>query len=496
MISDTPAPINKRTKAVALLDELLGYDATGRQSGIGFTDFKSQVFRLYEHAPHLEALDTLLTSVARYAETKGDEGVQFAVIDMPPRHGKSLTTARLFPPWYLGRNPDHRIMLVSYAAGLAEKHSRWSRNLVGSPAYRDCFSIHVDRRSSAAGAWDVDDHEGGMDAIGVLGAASGKGANVLVIDDLLRGRADAESPTIRDRTWDAFIDDLLTRLEPGGAVVWINTRWHHDDPVGRVLRNFEDITHLHLPAIAEADDPIGRVEGEALWPDRYELHTLLKRQSVMTPYSWSALFQGNPVPAEGGIFKRKWFDDQLVDDLPLIVSVARYWDLAMSDKQSADFTVGTLAGLGDDGNVYIIDVERRQVDWGDLSPYLARVIKGDGPAIVQGIENAGYMSRAIQQLNADPKMGGYSVFGIEKSSGKLEAALPFAARCGAKQVKLLRAGWNDDWLSEILMFTGHGDTHDDQVDSVAGVYNMLTDGQNMELGGMMIEMPVNMLRFE
>ncbi len=325
-----------------------------------FTAFKQHLNKRYTHAPHLEVLDTALEQVARYVETGGREGIGRLIVEMPPRHGKTLTVSRLFPAWFLGRNPDKRVMLVSYGATLAYRNSRVARNLIRDSHYQATFpGVALASDSAAVDSWDIAGGEGGCDAMGITGGATGKGAHVLVIDDPVKSRAEAESETYRENVWDAYINDLYTRLEPGGAIVIMMTRWHQDDLIGRVLNastddneDTEEWTRIRMPAIAETDDdPIGRKTGEALWPWRYPLERLKRIAQAVGAYVWDALFQQRPVPAEGGLFKRANFNRITV--MPDCAQVVRFWDLAMSEKTTADYSVGTKMGTGLDGRTKV-----------------------------------------------------------------------------------------------------------------------------------------------
>lgn len=442
-----------------------------------FTAYKFKMYKRYRHAPHLAMFDDCLMQVCRYIETGGKEGIGFLLSEMPPRHGKSLTLSRFFPTWFLGRNPDYRVMNVSYGATLANKNSRLARNLMASSLYHEVFpDVSIDPTSFAADAWNILDYEGGMDAMGVLGGATGKGAHLLNCDDLIKNREEAESEVIRDKVWDAFTDDLLTRLEPGGAVILNATRWHMDDPNGRTIKQLKHIygnrmVHLRFPAIAEEDDVLGRKAGEALWPARYPIDVLKRIESTMGGYSWSALYMQNPTPAEGGIFKRAWFHP--VDSLPRMVHMVRYWDLAMSEKTTADYTVGMKLGQGEDGHFYIMDVARFQKEWGDVVPEIARVCMEDGSNVVVGIEEAGFMSRAVQELNSDPRLHGYALFGYPVDKDKVTRALPFAARLSAGNVSILNTHWTGDYLDEMCSFPNG--TNDDQVDASSGAWAMIGD---------------------
>lgn len=411
---------------------------------------------------------------ARYAQTGGARGFGRLIIEMPPRHGKSMTCSRRFPAWFLGRNFDQRVMLVSYAANLAEKHGRAARNLMNTAHYQAIFpGVTLAQDSRAVDSWDIAGHEGGMDALGITGGATGKGAHLLLIDDPLKSRAEAESDVYRDRIWDAFTDDLYTRLEPGGAVVVVATRWHVDDLTGRLLKNMPGTwKRLKVPALAEENDPLGRPIGAALWPERYPVETLRTIEQTLGPYSWASLYQQRPTPGEGGLFKLQYFHDARVDAPPLAQTV-RYWDLAMSEKTSADYTVGLKLGVTDDAHRFILDVARRQIDWGDLTEYMAQIMMADGPSVAQGIEAKGYQSRAIQMLNADPRLHGYSIFGYEADKDKFTRALPAAAKAAAGFLHVLDRHWTAAFLDEVCAFPNAA--HDDQVDALSGAENMLGD---------------------
>ncbi len=450
-----------------------------QRNEIGLTDFKRLVYRRYQHAHHLEVFDQHLTEVARYIETGGKEGIAFLISEMPPRHGKTFTLGRFFPTWFLGRNPDCRVMLVSYGQDLVDKPSRQCRSLITSPVFQEIYTdVKLAPESRAVNAWNIHDHEGGMDAIGIKGGATGKGAHLLICDDLIKDRKEAESDLIRENTWEALVDDLLTRLEPGGAVVLNATRWHLDDPIGRAIKNLKPIygnkmVRLRFPAIAEKDDILGRAEGEALWSERYPIDDLRLKEATMGAYSWSALYQQSPVPAEGGIFKRAWFEP-LRNNCPEIVYAYRYWDLAMSEKTSADYTAGVKIGQAVDGHWYILDVAHKRVDWGDLTAYLAEIILADGAGVQQGIEKKGYMSRAIQDLNNDPRLRGYAIFGYDVDTDKTTRALPFAAKCGAGLVHVLNESWAQEYVDELCSFPNG--MHDDQVDASSGAWAMTALG--------------------
>jgi predicted phage terminase large subunit-like protein len=432
-----------------------------------FTAFKRLMYQRYTHAPHLEELDQALMDVAHYVRT-GNGGPSHLIVEMPPRHGKTLTISRFFPPWVFGGSPEKRVILASYGASLANKNSRFARNMVNAPRYRSTFpGVQLASDSKSADAWDIEGHEGGMDAVGVGGGVTGKGGHIIIVDDPVKSREEAESPVYRDKVYNWFNDDLYTRREPGAAVIVVMTRWHQDDLVGRLMRDDPDTWQvLSLPAISP--------DGGALWPGRYPLKELRAIETRLGPYSWSALYQQQPTPAEGGLFKREYFEPLMdVTMLPPMQHAVRYWDLAMSAKTSADYTVGVKIGQGGDGHYYVLDVVRRQLEWGDVVPFMAETMLADGQTVSQGIEEAGYMSRAVQDLNGDYRLHNHGIFGYRVDKDKVTRALPVAAKAASNTLHIVAAHWTGAFLDEVCSFPKAA--HDDQVDALAGAWIMIGD---------------------
>lgn len=446
------------------------------------TAFDRFMFRRYDDAPHLRLINRALMDVARYLHTDGREGIGRLIIEAPPRHGKSLSTARLFPAWVLGRLPDLRVILASYGAQLSEKHSRYVRNLIASPVYRRVFpSVRLSADSKAVDAWDLAaPHEGGLHAVGKGGALTGFGGHLIITDDLTKSRAEAESELQREADWDWFTDDLLTRQEPHAAHIAIGTRYHLDDVLGRILLNDGDAyTVLRLPALAEGDDLLGRREGEALWAERFPASVIERQRAIMGEYSFAALYQQKPVPMSGGLFKR----DQLtlIDHVPAdLVGAVRFWDTAMSSKTTADYTVGVLLGMTERGRYVVLDVSRFRKEWGEVQPEIVRVAQNDGAQIPIGIEEVAYMSRAVQELLIDGRMHRYSVTGVKPDKDKLTRARAFEARVNAGLVDVYRGAWSGSYIDELCSFPFAA--HDDQVDATTGAYLMLEQSVNANEG--------------
>lgn len=242
------------------------------------------------------------------------------MIFAPPRHGKSEIVSRRLPVFHLGHNPDHEVLIASYGQDLADGHSRAARTMARDPDV--VARLPGLGHSTPSGApelmsrdneWEVqapDGRRGRCKAVGVGGPVTGRGANMLIIDDPVKSAAEARSPTMRETTWSWYRQDAYTRLAPGGGVLLMMTRWHDDDLAGRILahqkEDGEEWEILHFPAIAEEDEPDRRA-GEALHEERYPLAALQKIRAVLGEYGFASLYQQRPQPATGGMIRREWF---------------------------------------------------------------------------------------------------------------------------------------------------------------------------------------------
>jgi len=220
------------------------------------------------------------------------------MVFMPPGSAKSTYVSILFPPWFLAQDPTRAIIGVSHTAELAERFGRRVRNNVIQ--HGTVLGYRVAGDSSAAGRWDID-KGGEYYAAGVGGSITGRRADLALVDDPIKSREDADSDLIREKQWEWWKADFLTRLKPGARIVLVMTRWHEDDLAGRILddvaKGGRPWTVLSLPMEAEANDQLGRTAGAPLWPEWFtdEMRTEAKRDAR----TWSALYQQRPAPEEG-----------------------------------------------------------------------------------------------------------------------------------------------------------------------------------------------------
>lgn len=275
-------------------------------------------------------------------EKEGDDYAKILIVIEPPRHGKSQQSTIDFPSWYLGKNPDKEVITVSYSAEFAQTFGGKTRDKINSESYRLIFpGVQVREDERAKGHWRTK-QGGGYVSVGVGGPITGMGANILILDDLVKNREEAESEIYRERIWDWFTSTAYTRLEPKGVVIIANTRWHLDDIVGRVLNSeeFKKRTKIiKFSAISEFVEKPHRGQHEALWPDKYDLRELISIQKSIGPYDWSALYQGSPILTEKQEFRPEW-NRTISESIVQMMSTRRFLtvDSSMSKKTSSDYT--------------------------------------------------------------------------------------------------------------------------------------------------------------
>ena len=291
------------------------------------------------------------------------------MIFMPPRHGKSFLASERFPAWHLGRNPSHDVIVAGYSLKISLKRSRATQRVVKGELYQETFpEFELDPSRNAAEEWETTD-DGSYMAVGVDGGATGMGANILIIDDPIKGWKFALSPTVRETVKNWYRTDAYTRLAPGGGVLIIQTRWHEDDLGGwleKLMKSGDGDSWeiVSYPAIAEEDEKY-RKKGEALHPARFPLEALKKIRKVAGPYGWPALYQQRPTALGGNLWKESWFRyyRHVPNDFERII---QSWDLTFKDKDTSDFVAGQVWGVrrNDKGErlYYLLHREHARMD--------------------------------------------------------------------------------------------------------------------------------------
>ena len=302
------------------------------------------------------------------------------MVFVPPRFGKTQLCSVHLPAYWLGREPDARVMAVSYSSSLATNNARQVQRLMRDDAYHAIFpKTRLAGGKEASGKGYVgraDEFEvvgsrvGGYVALGTSGSATGRGASVLILDDLVKSRAEADSQTYRDKLYDWFTGTIYNRLEKDGRCILIMTRWGTDDVASRLLGHAKanpdadqwDV--LSLPALCEAtnkhpEDP--RDEGEPLWPEKYSKARMLAMKATMGARDWLSLYQQRPVPAGGNIIQDAWWRTWRTPELPArFERVMISADLTFDGGKKGDWCVALVVGRHQ-GRAYVLDMVRRQM---------------------------------------------------------------------------------------------------------------------------------------
>lgn len=405
------------------------------------------------------------------------------VLSMAPQEGKTLIASTITPLWFLERNPDRRVALVSYQQDLADRISRDIRNLIlansGDEGTLD-LGLRIAADNGAARRWQIDGRRGGIYAVGVSGGLTGRPVDGgLFIDDPFSNMEQAMSSRYRERVWNFWTSVGSTRLAPGTPVVVTATRWHEDDLIGRLLAAEDGYRWrvINIPAVAErGDDPLGREIGEGMISARGDRDWGAIKTTVGN-YVWSALYQGRPSPAEGGLFKRDKFQywtqiEQSSLGRPAIQCGGReiYMenlyrfltvDLAASTKTSADYTVAGVWGITLDGDLILLDGLRERMDpsmhWGRINQL--RTKWDAGMVHVEAAMNA-------TTLVYEAGKAGIPISELKPDKDKTSRAIPAAARLDAQRLWVPSAAfapWITDWIDELAAFGG-GAAHDDVTD--------------------------------
>jgi predicted phage terminase large subunit-like protein len=434
-------------------------------SGLG--DFISLMVPGYEQPAHVRAICEHLEALER-------RDLRRLIVTMPPRHGKTLHMSQGFPAWYLGRRPSEHVILASYGAELAEGNSRRARSFVADTNWP--FETQLSPESAAVGRWHTTDG-GGVIASGVHGALTGFGADLLVIDDPLKDREEADSEVIRERGWRWLTEVAFTRLHKDAVVLLGMTRWHEDDLVGRVLdaSGADAWTVLSLPAIAEEGDALGRTEGEPLWPDRYGIDALTEQRETMGSRAFTALYQQRPTPDTGATFQRQWMNGRYTR-LPEGMRTVQAVDSAFKTGVANDYSV--IATWATDGRFYyLIDVWRDRVEFPDLVHAIKTAADTHDPQAIL-IEDTAAGQSAIQALQRDTNL---PIVPAPAKGSKISRAEAVSPLFEAGKILLPQQSphWLTEWVEEHVAFpTGK---HDDQVDTTSLALDRLRE--NHRVGG-------------
>ena len=391
------------------------------------------------------------------------------------RHGKSYMGSELLPAYLLGEHPGAEVMLATYGTSLSREFGLKVRDIISQPDFKDLYNAEPDRRSNnLTRVWLTNGSK--LHIVSRGGAATGLGADFIIIDDPFKDYEEARSQALRNTVWNWWNTVIfLRRQTERSPIAIINTRWHYDDLCGKLLKQNEEMwRRLTLPAIAlEYEEWVGwdgktytREPGEALWPEKFSL-AYLKQQEEFNPYFY-ALFQQTPSAVEGKIFRKD--DWRFYTDAPPLVARYLSIDSAMSENDTADYTVIVAAGLGEDGNLYVLDESRGRWDFTDILNETLNMIEAHKSEIVY-VEDHGSGSILIQQLLEKPGLR-CQIAGLNKSQSKQAYARGVAHYVRMGMVYLPKnAAFTQPFIHEFLEFDEAD--NDDRVDCLTQLLNQL-----------------------
>jgi predicted phage terminase large subunit-like protein len=400
----------------------------------------------------------------------------------PPQHGKSWTIWD-FIAWIAGRHPAFKTIFASYSEELGIVANAELQRTIRSSFFSEIFPgtrIDVPGWQCNNNLIEFVDHGGSFRNTTVTGQVTGFGLDLGVIDDPVKGRDEANSKLIRDRTWNWFTDDFFNRFAANAGLLIIMTRWHVDDLLRRLLAKFGDeVRVLRYPAIAEADEfndrgKLLRRKGEALFPQHKPLDFLLERKKLETQASWESLFQQNPIIAGGGRLPIDKLRTVPVWDRNKISHSVRYWDKAASDKEDAAYTAGVLMHKMRDGTFAIENIERGRWNALDREWRIKAVSHADHRICknyvvwVEQEPGSGGKESAEHTIR---NLAGLRAYADRVTGNKEVRAAPFEAQVQAGNVYLVAGQWVPDFHDECEAWP-HG-KYKDQVDAAAGAFNKL-----------------------
>ena len=388
------------------------------------------------------------------------------IINMPPRHTKSEFASYLLPAWFLGKFPNKKVIQSSNTGELAVGFGRKVRNLVDSENYKAIFpNLHLQQDSKAAGRWNTS-KGGDYFAIGVGGTVTGKGANLLIIDDPHSEQEAAlasGNPEVFDKVYEWYTSGPRQRLQPGGAIVIVMTRWALRDLTGQVLkaaaaRGGEQWEVIEFPAIMPSGLPV--------WPEFWSLPELEALRNELPNSKWQAQYQQNPVGNESAIVKRDWWQWWEEEKPPRCDYILQTWDTAFEKNQRADYSAGTTWGifyLDEDKNkphIILLNTYKKRVEWVELKRDVLEEYNEWEPDGVL-IEKKATGAPLIYELRA---MGiPVQEYTPSRGQDKIARLNSVSDIIASKKVFLPRTAWAEELVDEIAAFPSG--EHDDLVDA-------------------------------
>jgi predicted phage terminase large subunit-like protein len=404
------------------------------------------------------------------------------VLMAPPQHGKTEQVTDLIA-WIAGKRPDLKTIFASYSDELGVKVNKDLERIMTSEHYVTIFGHRLGDSGSGwlrnSNVLEYVSHRGLFRNTTIEGQITGQGLDIGIVDDPIKGRAEANNKTVREKTWGWFTDDFFTRFSDSAGLLMIMTRWHLDDPVGRFIERFPEAKILRYPAIAEEDEK-NRRKGEALFPELKSLPFLKERMAAMTRAGWESEYEQNPITLGSGMFPIETFKIVLALNPGEINRSVRYWDKAGTADGGA-FTVGVRMHWMRDGRFVVDDVQRGQwsaLDREKVIKSTAEVDKQAFPGHFIWVEQEPGSSGRESAEATIRMLAGWNVRADRVTGNKEDRAQPYAAQVQAGNVLLLDREWVRAFVDEHETFPAG--KYKDQVDAAAGAFNKLTTGSTYD----------------
>lgn len=447
--------INREQLRKELIKEL------ARRSYIDYVDYVNQ--GKWVKGKHLELICEEIEKVLNNETNR-------LILSIPPQHGKSMLITETLPSYYLGKFPEKRVIVASYGEDLAMKFGRRNKQKIQEFG-KELFNIELSKSSSSDKEFEIETHKGSMISRGIMSGITGQPADLIIVDDPIKNRLEANSETFRARLKEEWLNSLNTRLSANGKVIIIQTRWHEDDLAGWLIDTEPNKWKvINIPCEAEENDILGRQVGDALFPEIGKDNEWLQefKKSYMTAegsMAWNALFQGRPTSQEGNMIKRSWFN--YIEQQPItnykLISV----DATFKDGDNSDYV--SIQVWGKHGvKYYFIDRIKAKMDFVDTLVAI-RNMQNKHKANLILIEDKANGSAIISMLKKEFN----NILAVNPEGGKVARVNAVAPIMEAGNVYLLKAGWNNDFVEECASFPNG--KHDDDVDAMSQALTRLKD---------------------
>ena len=420
-----------------------------------YQDYLLYVHRgLYQHFKHTLYLCKVLQEIA-------DGEQKRIIVTMPPRHSKSMSITETFPSFFLGKNPNKRVITTAYGDSLARKFGRLNKSKIDEYG-EELFGLTLNDENASNNNWGLKGFRGGQISTGIGGSITGEGADLLIVDDPYKNHEMAFSEVQREKVFNEWQNTLLTRLHKGASVIVVQTRWHEDDLVGRLLKaEPEKWDLINFPAIAEDHDILKREIGDPLCPELgFDEEWAENKHFEVGSKVWASLYQQRPSPESGDFFKRDWI--QFYKVLPELEEIMISVDASFKDKKGSDFCVIQVWGKKG-ANKYLIDQVRDRMAFPATVAAIRSVAAKYPKAHAKLIEDKANGTAVIDYLKNEIT----GMIPVEPQGGKEIRASAISPQWEAGNVYLphpSNAFWINDFIEELVQFPNA--KHDDMVDAM------------------------------